>query len=112
MNQLLPDQYFAERKEMQHKIKLVKRMNKDRPQNEQTKFSIKNNTLSLDGKPQNKLVHTPSVAEILTIDPKEQDHMNSIPKATWDISKEKGSQFMGYAAKIKTVTEARRCIRE
>ena len=89
VNQMLPDQLFVEKREVQYTIKKLKQQNKTLPVNEQKKVTIKNKVLHMDGKPQIKFVRPSTVSEILSVDSKGQDRMNAIPMAASDIFKKK-----------------------
>ena len=67
VNQQYPEQYAAERREHQDKMKQIKEKNKTLPPEQQVKVALKNKTLFINNEPQRKMVIPPSVADVLTL---------------------------------------------
>ena len=106
-NQQCPEQYIAERKDMQDKIQQVRGKNKSLPPERQVKAVIKNKTLLINNVPQKTAIRPPTLAEIFVVDRREQEKIDEIPMAASELTSEKGSEFMGYAATVSSLTEIR-----
>ena len=102
VNQQLPEQYAAEKKEIQHQLKKIKDKNKTLPADQQINAKIKNGTLLIDNVPQSKAVKVPPLSEVMSISSQEHEKMDQMQVE---------SQFVGYAVKVSSLTEIRRANR-
>ena len=102
INQQYPEQYVAERRELQYQLKKIKAKNDTLPREQQVKATIKGRTLLIDNVPQIKSIRPPTIAEVM--ESHKEDPQYDAKMATSDITKEKGSVFVSYAVKVKTLT--------
>lgn len=103
LNEQLPDRYAEDRRYAQHWIK----QNKSKPVNDQMQMKIYKNKLRINNEPYQKKVSPPSAAEILRLDPAEIQATNKAPTVFGDTDLIQGSEFISYAAKVKTIEEVR-----
>ena len=68
---MLPEQYQAEKQEIQHQIKKIKTQNAELPPEKKIKFNVRNGFLYVNNKLQRKTVHPPTIAELFAVKPRE-----------------------------------------
>ena len=102
----LPEPLYTQKKEHRERIIEIKKCNEqmDDP-NKQIKIEVKSGILHLNGKAQKKHIHPLTVRDLLTITPEQQNKINSIQFMQSTLLKEKGSSFIGYAAKINNTSD-------
>ena len=87
VNQQVPEDRIADRKEVSHKIKRIKEGNVGKMPNLQTKFFFKNKKLHINGAVYQKQVNPPAVGELF-VEKAEQDKTEKIK--LWYLSLRRG----------------------
>ena len=110
VNQQIPENVLAQKRENAYKIKKIKEENKNKPIKLRTPFKVKNNKLFVEGYPDDKLVVPPQFGDLFA-DTQEQDKMEKIKMWYSDSKEERGNIFTAVGVKASSLTEVRRAYR-
>ena len=104
----LPEPLFTQKKEREEQIKVIKLANANIPDNEsdkRTKYEICDKTLFVNGKPQKKYIHPPTVQDILNVDKFTQEKMDTLKNYHTVHITDKENVFQGHAYQVRSNEE-------
>ena len=111
VNQQLPEELIAQRKDVSHAIKKIRETNQGKPLNLKKKFNVKRRVLYVDGQPVKKVIYPPKVNDLF-VQKGEQDKTTKLKLWFSEPHEESGSVFTAVAAKVSGPTEIRRAYRK